>query len=42
MESIKTIIQTWCNGDLIELFYDIDNKTYILIINGKKKIIKNN
>jgi hypothetical protein len=38
---IKLIYEGYNGYDIIELFYDKSNCNYILIINGKKKIIKN-
>ena len=37
---IKQIFSKYNNYDMIELYYNTNNKDYILIINGKKKIIK--
>lgn len=38
---IKLVYEGYNGYDIIELFYDTNECNYILIINGKKKIIKN-
>lgn len=38
---IKLLYQEINNGDMVELFYDTNNKNYILIINNKKIILDN-
>lgn len=38
---IKVLYQEINYGDMVELFYDKDNKTYILIINNEKIILNN-
>lgn len=36
---IKILYQEINYGDMVELFYDTNNKNYILIINNKKTIL---
>lgn len=36
---IKVLYQEINYGDMVELFYDTNNKNYILIINNKKTIV---
>jgi hypothetical protein len=38
---IKTLYNEINYGDMVELFYDTNNKKYILIINNKKLILDN-
>lgn len=38
---MKLLFEKFNNSDLIELFYDKENKKYILIINNKKIILDN-
>ena len=38
---IKLLYHEINYGDMVELFYDTNNKNYILIINNKKIIINN-
>lgn len=38
---IKLLYQEINYGDMVELFYDTNNKNYILIINNKKIILDN-
>lgn len=38
---IKILYQEINYGDMVELFYDKDNKNYILIINNKRIILNN-
>lgn len=38
---IKLLYHEINNGDMVELFYDTNNKNYILIINNKKIILDN-
>lgn len=38
---MKLLFENFNNSDLIELFYDKENKKYILIINNKKIILDN-
>ena len=38
---IKILYQEINYGDMVQLFYDMNNKNYILIINNKKLILDN-
>ena len=38
---IKLLYHEINYGDMVELFYDTNNKNYILIINNKKLILDN-
>lgn len=38
---IKLLYHEINYGDMVELFYDTNNKNYILIINNKKIILDN-